>query len=111
MKNRLYQNTTIDPKLVPQPFFSIIITTYNRMQLLTKALNSLILQTEEDWEAIIVDDGSSDDIYSHVLPFLRSYPKIKYLRKIHSGEAMSKNEGAYSSGGKFITFLDSECLD
>jgi glycosyltransferase involved in cell wall biosynthesis len=36
------------------------------MQLLNKALNSLVLQTEEDWEAIIVDDGSSDDIYSQV---------------------------------------------
>jgi glycosyltransferase involved in cell wall biosynthesis len=78
------------------------------MQLLNKALNSLVLQTEEDWEAIIVDDGSSEDIYSQVLPFLTSYSKIKYLRKTHNGEAMSKNEGVYSSGGKFISFLDSD---
>lgn len=108
MKNQPCQNTTNDAKLISQPFFPIIITTYNRTQLLNKALNSLVLQTEEDWEAIIVDDGSSDDIYSQVLPFLTSYSKIKYLRKAHNGEAISKNEGVYSSGGKFISFLDSD---
>jgi len=61
MKNQPCQNTTNDAKLISQPFFSIIITTYNRSQLLNKALNSLVLQTEEDWEAIIVDDGSYCD--------------------------------------------------
>jgi len=47
-----------------QPFFSIIITTYNRAWLLTKAIDSLISQTYHDWEAIIVDDESTDDTYS-----------------------------------------------
>ena len=92
----------------PQPFFSIIITTYNRAQLIKRALDSLISQTEQDWEAFIVDDGSTDDTYSQILPYLNRYPKIRYLKKLHSGEAQSKNEGIYASTGKFISFLDSD---
>ena len=91
-----------------RPFFSIIITTYNRVKLLKRALDSLILQTENDWEAIIVDDGSNVNIYSEVVPYLIAYPKITYLWKIHSGEALSKNAGIFSSSGKFISFLDSD---
>ena len=98
-------NSKID---VPLSYFSIIIATYNRAQLLKRAINSLVLQTEEDWEAIIVDDGSTDTTYTQILPYLKKYPKIKYLKKEHSGEAMSKNEGIRMSSGKFISFLDSD---
>jgi glycosyltransferase involved in cell wall biosynthesis len=96
----------LNPK--KQPFFSVIITTYNRANLLIKALDSLICQTENDWEAIIVDDESKDDTYLKVLPFLHSNSNIKYIRKIHGGESSSKNEGISSSSGKYITFLDSD---
>src|SRR4030042_4459076 len=88
--------------------FSIIITTYNRAQLLKRALNSLISQTEENWEAIIVDDESKDDTCLQILPYLKTSPRIQYFRKTHSGEAASKNEGIGSSRGKFISFLDSD---
>ncbi len=92
----------------PQPFFSIIITTYNRAQLVKRALNSLLSQTEQDWEAIIVDDGSTDETYAQILPYLKDYPKIRYFKKVHSGEAQSKNKGIFSSNGKFVSFLDSD---
>jgi glycosyltransferase involved in cell wall biosynthesis len=96
------------PRPLPRPFFSIVITTYNRAQLLKRALDSLIAQTEKDWEAIIVDDESTDDTYSQILPYLTAYAKIKYLRKVHGGEAHSKNEGIWLSNGRFISFLDSD---
>lgn len=108
MLNSHFQNKKKSAKLASHPFFSIIIATYNRANLLTKALDSLISQTEEDWQAIIVDDGSTDDTYSQILPYLNSYPEIRYLKKVHSGEAMSKNAGICSSFGKFVTFLDSD---
>ncbi len=95
-------------KIVTHPFFSIIITTYNRAHLISRALNSLVSQAEKDWETIIVDDESTDDTSSQVMPYLKAYPQIKYLRKSHSGEALSKNEGIKLSTGKFISFLDSD---
>jgi glycosyltransferase involved in cell wall biosynthesis len=102
------KNTVQSIKTGRQPFFSIIITTYNRADILRKALDSLFSQTEKDWEAVIIDDGSSDDTYLQVLPYLRRNTAIRYYRNTHSGEAMSKNKGISLSAGKFVTFLDSD---
>ncbi len=90
------------------PFFSVIITTYNRSALLKRALDSLIAQTETDWEAIIVDDGSTDDTASLIKPDLGNDSKIKYVFQKNAGYAMSKNTGIFLSKGKFVTFLDSD---
>ena len=70
MKNEIKNET------VGLPFFSVIITTYNRASLLKRALDSLIAQTETDWEAIIVDDGSIDNTAFAVLPYLAKGSKI-----------------------------------
>jgi glycosyltransferase involved in cell wall biosynthesis len=91
-----------------QPFFSIIIASYNRAELLKRALHSLLAQTETDWEAIIIDDGSTDDTYLQILPFLNCDNKINYQRTAHEGAAQSKNKGLYASSGKYISFLDSD---
>jgi len=91
-----------------KPFFSIIITTYNRRNILKRALDSLIRQTEKDWEAIIVDDESTDDTQLLVLPYLIANKNIRYFVKSHTGEAMSKNEGINLASGRFISFLDSD---
>ena len=93
---------------MPVPFFSVIIATYNRAELLKRALESLIKQTDSDWEAIIVDDASDDDTYPQIKPSLKKYPQIRYLKKEHSGEPLSKNAGIFSSSGKYVTFLDSD---
>ena len=45
------------------PFFSIIVDTYHRAKLLLRALHSIATITEEDWEAIIINDGSTNDTY------------------------------------------------
>lgn len=91
-----------------QPFFSVIISTYNRSILITRALDSLIAQTEKDWEAIIVDDGSTDDTRSKILPYLMANPKILYIKQSNQGESAAKNRGIKAANGKFITFLDSD---
>jgi len=52
------------------PYFSVIIPTYNRKETLVRAIDSLISQTEKNWEAIIVDDGSDDNTFSHISSYL-----------------------------------------
>ncbi|MEO9005177.1 MAG: glycosyltransferase family A protein [Ginsengibacter sp.] len=89
-------------------FFSVIITTYNRAPVLKRALDSLVKQTETDWEAIIIDDGSNDNTAFMVKRYLASNSKIKYLKQKRQGATLSKNNGIFLSKGKFVTFLDSD---
>lgn len=91
-----------------QPFFSVIIATCNRLDTIKRAIASLISQTEKDWEAIIIDDGSTDGTYESILPILRANPQINYRSVPHGGEATAKNTGIQLVEGKFITFLDSD---
>lgn len=104
----LYHDSENNSKLSHQPYFSVVVTTYNRAKILTRALDSLISQSETDWEAIIIDDESTDDTYLQILPYISSHRNMRYIRKVHSGEALSKNAGINASMGRFITFLDSD---
>lgn len=90
------------------PFFSVVITTYNRVNLLKRALNSLFQQTEMDWEAIIIDDGSEDGTSKMVEELQKLHPAIHYFYQPNKGSYQAKNEGMNRSKGKFITFLDSD---
>jgi glycosyltransferase involved in cell wall biosynthesis len=91
-----------------QPFFSVIITAYNRSALLVRALDSLISQSENDWEAIIIDDGSTDDTALRIAPFLKLGKNIHYTWQKSQGASGAKNTGIHLSKGKYITFLDSD---
>lgn len=108
MEQKLSDNRDIISNPRPQPYFSIIVSTYNRAYILMRALDSLLSQTEKDWEAIVVDDESSDSTSIQILPYLTSHHKIRYIRKTHSGEALSKNAGINAATGKYISFLDSD---
>lgn len=91
-----------------QTKFSVIITTYNRAHLLKRALNSLLLQTEKDWEAIVVDDGSTDNTEEVLSSFLKYNYPFQYFKQKNRGDAVAKNQGASLSIGEYITFLDSD---
>lgn len=94
-------------KSIKKPFFSVIICTFNRAEIITTALESLIRQTDKDWEAIIVDDGSMDHTREVVQPYLSKYPML-YHRKAHEGLAATRNKGIALSKGQYLTFLDTD---
>lgn len=89
------------------PFFSVIVCTYNRAHIISRALNSLLKQSCQDWECIIIDDESTDDTKKVVAPFLERN-NFRYLPHSHRGCALSKNAGIEAARGKYITFLDSD---
>ncbi|MFC2186871.1 glycosyltransferase family 2 protein [Fulvivirgaceae bacterium LMO-SS25] len=96
------------PLITKEPFFSVVIPTFNRSQTVLRALNSLIAQTETDWEAIIIDDGSTDNTFDLLIPIIENHPQIKYIFQSNKGAAKAKNTGIFVASGKFITFLDSD---
>ncbi len=76
-----------------KPFVSVVIPTYNHAKLLKKALDSVLAQTFKDWEAIVVNNFSTDDTVEVVNSF--TDPRIKLLNFNNSGViAASRNRGA-----------------
>ncbi len=91
----------------PIPEISIILPTYNRAKHLPKAIESVINQTFEDWELIIIDDGSQDDTFAVVDPYLDSL-KIRYIKHKNRQAGYARNAGIQASYGQYITFIDSD---
>jgi len=90
------------------PFFSVIICTFNRSIELQSAIESLLNQSEHDWEAIIVDDGSNDTTFRVAQAFCNEDRRIRYCYHSNKGVGLSKNTGILAASGMFITFLDSD---
>ncbi len=97
---------TLYPKRVP--FYSVIIPTFNRAALLPRALESLLLQAETDWEAIICDDGSFDSTFTVAQDYCSRNPNIRYLYHSNRGTGLTRNAGIIAACGMFVTFLDSD---
>ena|SRR5438132_1419331 len=91
------------------PTISIVIPTYNRAELLKRALESVRAQTFEDWEAVIVNDHSEDDTVEVVARF--EDPRVRLVNFKSGGViAASRNYGIRLSRGRIIAFLDSDDL-
>jgi glycosyltransferase involved in cell wall biosynthesis len=82
--------------------------TLNRNHLISRALDSLLLQVEKDWECIIIDDGSIDETFHTVKKFADMYSNVKYIYHSNKGTGLSRNAGILAASGMFITFLDSD---
>jgi glycosyltransferase involved in cell wall biosynthesis len=88
------------------PLFSVVIPVYNRAAELRHALLSVLAQTEQDFEVIVVDDGSLDDPKKTVAEI--GDPRIAVLRQDNRGGAAARNAGIDAAHGRFIAFLDSD---
>lgn len=87
---------------------SVILTLYNSRKFYKRALESVLNQTFDNIETVIVDDGSKDDTYAELLPDIIENQKIKYLYHSNRGQALSLNSGIAVSSGEYITFLDAD---
>ena len=89
-----------------KPFFTIIIPSYNRAEILPKTIQSVIKQTYNNWELIIVDDGSTDNTKETVKNI--ADPRIKYIYQENSERSVARNNGIKNASGRWICFLDSD---
>jgi len=90
-----------------EPTVSVIIPTYNRELLITRAIRSVLNQTYRDFELIVVDDGSIDNTVGIVNGF--NDPRIKYIRHDKNrGVAAARNTGIKAARGSYIAFQDSD---
>ena len=86
---------------------SIVITCYNYANYVADAIFSALGQTYENFEIIIVNDGSTDNSEEVISRFLDD-PRIKYIKQKNAGQANAKNTGIRNAKGDFMAFLDAD---
>ena len=89
---------------------SVIVPFYNASRTIKSTLNSIINQSFEDFECILVNDASNDESLEIVKPFLETDQRFKLLNQQKKGVVSARNLGIKNSIGRFITFLDADDL-
>lgn len=87
---------------------SIIIPVYNATKTLSRCINSILGQSYEDYEIILVDDGSKDDSGDLCDEFAKNDHRIKVIHKNNGGVSNARNTGLNTAIGEWITFVDSD---
>jgi len=94
------------------PFISVVIPTYNSADFIAKTLETVFLQTYNNYEVIVSDDGSTDNTVDVVKSFFLKYPdrEKKLLINKHKGPGAARNKGIEIASGDWVSFLDSDDL-
>lgn len=87
---------------------SIIVPVYNMQKYLDRCMNSLVNQTIDSYEIILVDDGSMDDSPKICDDYVMKYSNIKVIHKKNAGLGMARNSGLELASGEWIGFVDSD---
>ncbi len=98
--------------IAEHPLISVIIPNYNRGDLLQETLGSMLRQDYTEWEALVVDDGSSDNSAEVGRKYMQQDRRIRYLARDREprGAPTCRNIGLTQSKGEYIIFLDSDDL-
>jgi glycosyltransferase involved in cell wall biosynthesis len=87
---------------------SVIITCYNQENFLLETCESIINQTYNNWEAIIINDGSTDGTEKIALAVCKKDSRFQYFYKNNEGVSSARNYGLKKYSGDFIQFLDGD---
>lgn len=90
------------------PLISVIVPCYNYGHFLGDALDSVLAQTYENWECIVVDDGSNDNTKAVVTQYEEKDSRIRYIYQRNQGLAASRDLGISLSRGTYLQFLDAD---
>ena len=87
------------------PRVSVVIPTFNRAGLVGQAIDSVLVQTFDDFEIIVADDGSTDDTAARVAAY---GDRVRYVQTQHGGVAHARNVGTRAARGAYLAYLDSD---
>lgn len=92
----------------PIPLVSIVIPAYNAAKFIGETLDSVIAQTIDNWEIIVVIDGATDNTEGIVAEYAAKDNRITFMSKPNSGVSDTRNKGINKAKGKYIAFLDAD---
>lgn len=89
---------------------SIIIPVYNAEQYIGQTIESVLNQTYENWELLLVDDGSKDSSCAIIEEYAKKDKRIRLICKENEGAAKARNTGVLEASGKYVAYLDADDL-
>ena len=93
---------------VENPLFSIIVPIYNVERYLEQCIESVLAQDYQNYELILVDDGSPDNSIDICAKYAKQYSNIVFIHKINGGVSDARNAGIQIARGEYLMFLDSD---
>src|ERR1700749_4425074 len=90
------------------PLFSVIMPAYNAAGTVCAGIASVLAQTDQDFELILVDDGSSDGTFEIASRFAQGDPRFQGVTQANRGPAGARNHGISLARGIYIAFLDAD---
>ena len=88
-----------------EPLVTVVIPTYNRADYIAETIESVLAQTYQNLEIIVIDDGSTDETEQVVARFV---PPVRYVKQKNSERGASRNHGLRLARGEYVSFLDSD---
>ena len=105
----LGENPTSNRKdKIENPLFSIIVPIYNVERYLEQCIESVLAQDYQNYELILVDDGSPDNSIDICVKYAKQYSNIVFIHKINGGVSDARNAGIQIARGEYLMFLDSD---
>ncbi len=92
------------------PAVSVVVPAYNQARWLRDTLQSVASQTCNDWECIVVNDGSTDDTPAIARAFVERDPRFRLVNQPNGGVSAARNRGLEEARGEFVMFLDGDDL-
>lgn len=92
------------------PLVSIVIPCYNSAHYVAQTLESILAQSYKNWECIIINDGSTDNLDDVLQNYLHDYTQIRCFKIQNAGLANARNTGILKSEGEYIQFIDADDL-
>jgi glycosyltransferase involved in cell wall biosynthesis len=108
MKQRELRLVQVYGKRQQKTLVSVIMPTRNRRFIIQRAIDSVIAQSYENFQLIILDDGSTDGTGDYVLGEYGGEPRIRYIYREHRGVSYARNSALENAEGQMIAYLDSD---
>lgn len=91
-----------------RPYFSIIIATYQRKDIVTDTIRNVLQQRFTDFEIVLIDDGSTDGTSEHLAAEFPQEPRLRIIRQSNQERGAARNTGIRSASGDYLVFMDSD---